>query len=247
MDDPIGTLRRGKENPGKIPSYAGHKARDVSRRLRYQYIRRRDRIPSQKPLVNSITDMDEYALIILDACRYDVFADVYDEYLRGTLKEVWATGRWTGDYARRMWDGYTDLDYISAAPVVSDFYFNRHEWGEGPTTKFRSVTPLWETHWDRDLGTVHPADVTNSALDVAAESGDTRLVAHYLQPHFPYIGGYELQVSDDNRNIQDRYEQDAKSAADEYLDAIESGRVATGLRVKHGVCNPRGVSINRLT
>lgn len=144
--------------------------------------------PYQKRLIDRLTDEEEFVLVVLDACRFDMFDLLYGEYLSGDLRKVLAAGRWTADYARRTWTGRHDLTYVTSMPVVSDFYFELRGDDYRPSDHIETVVPLWDTEWDPELGTVPAERVTDAALAHASRPGPTRLVAHYAQPHVPYVG-----------------------------------------------------------
>jgi hypothetical protein len=118
-------------------------------------------------------------LIILDACRYDSFADL--NTLPGTLSKRESRGSTTDEFM----DGnvkdreFLDTVYITATPALQN--------DKGSAT-FHSTIPLWRDHWDQEINTVHPEPVTEAALDAAKEYPNKRLVVHYLQPHYPFIG-----------------------------------------------------------
>ena len=53
---------------------------------------------------------------------------------------------------------------------------------------FGQLDMLWETAHQDKLG-VPPRAITDRTVEVARESDPGRLVAHYMQPHIPYIAG----------------------------------------------------------
>lgn len=58
-------------------------------------------------------------LIILDACRYDVFEKVHGTYLDGELKKVRSEGSETREWLKKTWVDKYDLSYYSANPYVN--------------------------------------------------------------------------------------------------------------------------------
>jgi len=56
---------------------------------------------------------------------------------------------------------------------------------------------LLKSDWDSDLKTVTPEVVTKKALSIYQKHHDKRLIIHYMQPHFPFIGdkGKEIEQS----------------------------------------------------
>jgi hypothetical protein len=120
-----GLVARGVENPEQIPPYVYDKLHSLSTDAYLGLYRRKNSIPRQKQLIHRFIEQEEFAIIILDACRYDVFSNVYGEFLEGELSKVWSSGRWTKEYAQNTWEGNNNLTYVNTAPVISNFYFNK--------------------------------------------------------------------------------------------------------------------------
>ena len=197
----LALARKAVRNPRRIPhglwNRGGHEVvLEAYRRMR--------RFEPQRRRIHEFITNDEFALIVLDACRYDVFARVYSEFLSGRLENVWASGRWTAEYAERTWTENYDLTYINSMPVNSDFYFDLHENSHRPEDHIRQLVHVWEDGWDPERGTVPAETMTDTALGYASRMADTRLVVHYAQPHAPYIGATEILPwdSDDDSSTE---------------------------------------------
>lgn len=114
-------------------------------------------------------------LIILDACRFDVFErnnpfDVKPE-------PVYSNASHTHEFLKKNFAGeYLDTVYVSASPQVAQF-----------GGKFAHVEHVWKSGWSEEHDTVLPETVTDKALETAERFPDKRLVIHYMQPHFPFI------------------------------------------------------------
>ncbi|MDR9380164.1 MAG: hypothetical protein RI560_00610 [Natronomonas sp.] len=134
--------------------------------------------------------------IVLDACRYDTFSDVYDEYLDGTLEKRRSTGSSTPEWAYRTFTGDHDIAYFSGNPFINSLGIplNELKWGAScdyewtATNHISDVFDVWKTGWDDDLGTVPPESLEAAyrANQDAVERAD-RTVFHYMQPHAPYL------------------------------------------------------------
>lgn len=121
-------------------------------------------------------------LCILDACRYDMFARSSE--LPGQLERRQSRGSATTEFLTANFDGrdLRDTVYVTANPQL---YRNR----ESIAVDFHDVIHVWrEEGWDEEYGTVLPETVTEYALRAAEEYPDKRLVVHYMQPHYPFIG-----------------------------------------------------------
>jgi hypothetical protein len=176
----------------KVVSNPGAAAKEfwdwVGREQYLELYRRLHRYERQQSRIHEFVSNDEFALIVLDACRCDVFERLCQRYLSGRLENVWASGRWTAQYAERTWTEKYDLTYINSMPVNSDFYFDLRGKSHRPGAHIDNFVHVWEHGWDSALGTV-PADVvTDTGLNYANQMESTRLVVHYAQPHVPYVG-----------------------------------------------------------
>ena len=117
-------------------------------------------------------------LIVLDACRYDIFSTLVWEFLDGDLSEAWSPGSCTIEWLEATWTGKYDIVYVSANPFVNSkvpvkgFFGRKH---------FLRVIDVWDFGWDEKLATVPPKNVSESVPRVEKH----RVVVHYIQPHFP--------------------------------------------------------------
>ncbi len=140
-----------------------------------------------------VMDEEWDQLLILDGCRTDTFRQC--NWIEGNLETRVSQGSSTPGFLKRNFDGrtYPDTVYVTANPIhrVSD-------WCDVDLDSvFHQVIDVWEDEWDDELGTVPPdamADATRVAYD--RHSG-CRLIAHFVQPHYPFIGptGQDLEHS----------------------------------------------------
>jgi len=123
-------------------------------------------------------DRDWEILLFMDACRYDYFEkcntfdgnlEPYDIGCNGTLKYF--------DFLFRDQD-CSDVIFINHL-----FWF--HKWYD--KSKFFKVHDACNTHWNQDFGTVLPEDMSKLALEYALKYPNKRVIAHYAQPHIPYL------------------------------------------------------------
>lgn len=126
-------------------------------------------------------------LVILDACRYDEFANEYS--INGELSKKVSRGRNSIQFIEQNYNGRElhDTVYVTANPYVNDIE-------EGV---FHAIVddPL-RTEFDKKLGTVRPEAVTRAAIKAYENHPDKRLIIHYMQPHMPPIG--EIRNTMDN-------------------------------------------------
>lgn len=130
-------------------------------------------------------------LIILDACRHDLFEEVNGE----TPSRI-SKGSSTKDFIRENFSSgdYSDIVYITANPHLHKPMFKELT-GRDPDDIFHSIFRVYEDKWDEEEGTVLPESVVKDALTADKLFPDKRKIIHFMQPHNPFIG-YEI----DSRN-----------------------------------------------
>lgn len=129
-------------------------------------------------------------LLVLDACRFDYFEKTYSDYLTGRLEKsrspvTCENGVATSEWCKVMFrDKYEDIIYISTTPHVnSKIEVNGFE----AAKHFYKVVDLWDHGWNEDMGTVFPERVNESIKKIKNKNPTKRIIAHYMQPHFPYL------------------------------------------------------------
>lgn len=117
-------------------------------------------------------------LILLDGCRYDVFAR--QSSLPGEVQYRRSMGSDSWQFISENFAGKQlhDTVYITANP-------HAHSLDE---TIFHYMNILLEDYWDSDSGTVLPETVAQEALNAFHTFENKRLIVHFMQPHFPFIG-----------------------------------------------------------
>lgn len=124
-------------------------------------------------------------LIILDGCRYDTFESLNN--IDGKNSKVVSGGSSTPEFINHNFRGktYKDIVYVTANPHL------RRQEVDG---NFFETWHLWETDWDEELKTVRPEAVTEATLRAHQEFPEKRIVSHYMQPHYPFIGPTGRQI-----------------------------------------------------
>lgn len=139
-----------------------------------------------------IMNEDWDVLIILDACRNDMFLKACE--IEGKLSTKVSRGSNTREFLSGNFSDKTLLDtvYTTANP---QFYKHRRH----INAEFYKTYNIWNSDlWDENLGTVHPGDVTNVAKQKIEEHPHKRHIVHYLQPHYPFI---DTKLEDIGRDI----------------------------------------------
>lgn len=125
----------------------------------------------------SFMERDWDTMILLDACRFDLFKQA--NTLSGTLERVLSNGSSTMEFLEKNFAGkqFSDTVYVTANP-------NSHH----VDAEFHAVVPLWDEHWDKELKTVTPKKVAEKAIETHRKFPNKRLLVHFIQPHYPFIG-----------------------------------------------------------
>jgi len=142
---------------------------------------RRGGIRSENTAGIDVFDEDWDTLVILDACRYDMFKSACQ--LEGNLTSRISKGSSTVEWLHANFDGrdLRDTVYVTANPQLER---NRESWD---ITLFETINVWLEDGWDEDTGTVQAETMTDVALDTIEEFPHKRLVVHYMQPHYPFV------------------------------------------------------------
>lgn len=167
-------LRRGAANP----AYFGRELNRLYHRRLYQ------REYNESGVDVMAEDWD--FLIILDACRYDMFAEVAD--LPGRLERRESRGTHTREFLRGNFANrdIRDTVYVTASPQF-------HRWRDRINARFHAVINVWrEDGWDDTHATVLPETMGEFVRRAAERYPHKRIIGHFIQPHYPFINAEEL-------------------------------------------------------
>lgn len=162
-------LRRALANPARIGLECN------------RLYHRRGHLRDYNPSGVDVFEEDWDALIVLDACRYDLFAR--RSTLSGTLETRRSRGSSTVEFLRgNVADrDLRDTVYVTANPQL-------HRYHDELDARFHEVVHVWmENGWNEEHGTVLPETTTEYAREAAERYPNKRLLVHYLQPHYPFI------------------------------------------------------------
>jgi hypothetical protein len=124
--------------------------------------------------------------IVLDACRYDAFKEVYEKYLPvGRLEKRFGASD-TLDWLRSVFKGnvMNNVVYVSAHPGINS---KGVEWVDfNAIEHFYKVYDAWLSAWNWHIGTSLPDDVAEVAINALNECPGRKTIIHFMQPHFPY-------------------------------------------------------------
>lgn len=165
-------ISRALGDIARNPSYATGYLRSAGRSLN---IALNSRFRSRtEPFV---VEKDWDTLLILDGCRFDTFKD--ENNLSGTLSKAISRGSTSREFLTENFGSgmFHDIVYVSANPFTSQL----------AEETFHDVIPVYD-QWDDDLQTVAPSTVTTTVREAHKKYPDKRIIGHYMQPHYPFIG-----------------------------------------------------------
>ncbi|MDZ7688334.1 MAG: hypothetical protein U5J64_06350 [Halobacteriales archaeon] len=181
----------------------------------YDLYRESWRLAYPIPRGTNVYERDWDVLLILDACRVDLMRSVADEYdfigsaenverfgSVGSMSKEWMAKTFKKKYA----DEVSETAYITAN-VFSEEMLNADD--------FLLLDEVWKYAWDTDAGTVPPRPVTDRIVKTAREKNPERIIAHYVQPHHPFLS-------------LDRFDDAAPfgpDADDTVVDALRKGKI----------------------
>lgn len=160
----------------------------------------------------SLLQEDEFALLILDACRWDTIRHFLGAEVRRAISPSVLTVRWLS----ACWPSENDITYVTGIPHIAPTPRDTNVNYDG-TNHFQEVVYLGDDAWDADLKTVPPAPIRDAAIEADAD----RVIVHFLQPHMPFIG--------ETRFEELAYSQlgppDVEAAPNEILDEVPNDTV----------------------
>lgn len=146
-------------------------------------LRRKAGIIAVRPFVSpspeeiSFLNRDWDTLVILDACRFDLMEEL--DPFGPPVQRVLSNASQTREFLSQNFGTQELLDtvYVTASPQLT-----------ACKATFAHVEHVWQSEWNNQLNTVMPSSVTEAALKINERFPKKRLIVHYMQPHYPFIG-----------------------------------------------------------
>jgi hypothetical protein len=159
-------------------------------------------LPSQVELLRDLLKEDSFTLIILDACRYDIFSKIYRKYLSGTLVKAESLGSNTFEWMPKAFSlqGFREVKVFSAHPAINSLGIEHSGFR---ATEFlpKKIIDIWECCWNEDFNTVLPQELTKCVIK---EGLDRKNLIWYMQPHFPWLLNKDLSKKLINESIRNK-------------------------------------------
>jgi hypothetical protein len=141
------------------------------------------RLDRTVPFGTPIWDREWDVLLVLDACRADLMAEVADEYAfvdDGHVTSIaggsrsWMLRNFDPEYRAEM----SRTAYVTGNPF-SDEVLADHD--------FATMLEVWRHAWDDDLNTIPARAMTDVAIDQWRTGDADKMIVHYMQPHHPFV------------------------------------------------------------
>lgn len=173
-----------------------------------RYVGARNRKLSKRNAIRIMGQQWDY-LIVLDACRYDLFRGVVNENTvfiisGGSCTQEWLEWNFNGEFKDVIY--IAGNPHLASANLLKSFGFN----------PFYKVIEVWDFGWNSSFKTVPPEEVTLAALETLKKYPNKRMIIHYNQPHHPFLSDSDLLRLDDGawRKLEGRIWEGKKTIWD---------------------------------
>lgn len=145
------------------------------------------RIEPLVPIGTNIYDREWDVLVVLDACRYDLFEefapehDVWKHF--DSVDSIHSVASTTAVWLPRTFDEAPE-DEVADTHYVTCTAYTDKLLDDGD---FHQVDHVWKYAKDPETGHPRPEAVTDAAIDAVRSTEASRVVVHYVQPHAPFL------------------------------------------------------------
>lgn len=142
----------------------------------------------------SVLDRDWDLLIILDACRYDLFEEVVDEYpFLSSYEPFWSAGSTSKEWIEANLDRERFGEELDEVAYVTGNPFSE---GTISDSELGLLDEVWKRSWDENLSVLPPRPLTEQTVRVGRNHDFDRVIVHYMQPHFPFLDALDIVPGD---------------------------------------------------
>lgn len=185
-----------------------------------------------------IHKQDWTVLIILDACRFDLFKQLNN--IEGELSREESPGSMSEEFIDYNFVGHDlqDTVYITANPFAIKI----------PEGTFHDMEIIGDDEGDGESGTV-PPDIMRQKTEMAIEQyPHKRIISHFMQPHHPFLSSLGEEVDEDlhwegnqyflsdmsDESLQRAYKENLQIALSEVQTLISNTSVELAITSDHG-------------
>lgn len=149
----------------------------------------------QKDVLKPLLHEANVLVCVLDACRFDVFQEVC--CLPGQLEKAISAGSTTTEWAQNTFDETYPVIYASSVPWIAA-KMTKYNSGFNAREHFELINDIWDWGFDLEVETVFPEVVVEAVSQMRERYPDKSMIAHFIQPHCPYIGEPSLTMKEWN-------------------------------------------------
>jgi len=167
-------------------------------------------------------DEDWDTLILLDACRFDLFQEV--NTVPGTPGHRISEGSNTPEFFEANFGDaeYYDTVYVTANPVP-----RVDEWcSVDVDSVFHEVVDVWQDNWDESVHTVRPEPVAEAIREAHDEYPKKRIFSHFIQPHQPFIGETGQEIDDRGMRAYEKLSGEQTGSGKQVFEQLEAGELS---------------------
>lgn len=153
-------------------------------------------------------------LVILDACRCDIFREVYHHFFpeNASFKCLSSTASSTMEFIRKnVLESLEVLRKLKNVILVNANPMIDHVLGDRIHRIFYRYIPVWKKYWNENLGTVKPEHTYVVALKTFLRHPDKKIMIWFLQPHYPYLDKRFYYINILGKEFINKATQDAQA------------------------------------
>lgn len=161
-----------KKEYGILPAY-----KELARE---KYIKSLQKLFKPLSFGNQVWDRNWEILVIIDACRYDIFNQMYGEDSDiESLESHQSVGSKSPEWIKKTFKSQLMGDEGKVAYVTGNPYSEKVN-----TSGVDVLDEVWRYAWDEE--TIHPKSIIDRGIKTYRNRNPDRLVLHLMQPHWPY-------------------------------------------------------------
>jgi hypothetical protein len=166
----LSQIKKGVQDPRLVKNHLLKKCWKVHSLASRQILNRKNR---------PIPDRDWDNLLLLDACRYDLFRD--NNTLPGELEPYYSIASNTAEYVRKTFKNKKFPEIVCVTSTPKYYKPNVED-------SFHDIIHVWEDNWNDEYRTVLPETMNECVRRTNENYPNKRILAHYIPPHQPFIG-----------------------------------------------------------
>ncbi|MCK5636593.1 MAG: hypothetical protein KAH91_04150, partial [Thermoplasmatales archaeon] len=103
-------------------------------------------------------------MIVLDACRYDIFKEMSQKILgKSKVEKMISPATQTVEWLDKTFKNqdFSDVIYVSSNPFINSkgIIPEQGSYSFNGKSYFKKIVNVWDKGWNPDISTVHPLDV----------------------------------------------------------------------------------------